>query len=400
MKKANTTKVSLRYKWGAKLSQHLYLDYYPQIIDDNGKETRREFLRLQITPLLKPDGTPKVKKNGIFPIKDAAGKYTNGFYTYSAEDDAKIEIAQTLVAERQKKILLNSIMTDDERKSQELNMRQKSKVLDFINDLMYRKNTKRRVAYKSVKDYLGEFATYKHIEVLQFANLTPKFCDEFVDYLKTTKLAQNTISLYCSVFRAILKHAYENNFLKNDIKVKQVTMDKVSKREHLTINELHLLEQTPCGNEVVKNMCLFSAYTGLRRSDVLKLTWHNFFERDGTLSVRIRMQKTQHELNLPISQKAQQFLPATKTDTNEPIFNPMCNDICINYHLKMWVATAGIRRKITFHCFRHTFAMIQLEYGTSLEVIQKMMGHTNIATTQIYAKVSEKMMRDAVERIK
>ena len=66
----------------------------------------------------------------------------------------------------------------------------------------------------------------------------------------------------------------------------------------------------------------------------------------------------------------------------------------------MLVASAGINRKITFHCFRHTFAMIQLENGTSLDVIQKMLGHTNIATTQIYAKVSEKMMREAVERIK
>ena len=145
---------------------------------------------------------------------------------------------------------------------------------------------------------------------------------------------------------------------------------------------------------------MFSSYTGLRHGDIIKLTWNNVIERNSELSVRIRMQKTQRELIVPISKKAQQFLPL-KTDANdERIFDPMCANRSENYHLKMWVARAGINRKITFHCFRHTFAMIQLENGTSLDVIQKMLGHTNIATTQIYAKVSEKMMREAVERIK
>ena len=69
MKKANTTRVTLRYKWGSNFCQHLYIDYYPPIIDDNGNETRREFLRMKITPLLKADGTPKGKKTGVFPIK-------------------------------------------------------------------------------------------------------------------------------------------------------------------------------------------------------------------------------------------------------------------------------------------------------------------------------------------
>lgn len=400
MKKANTTRVTLRYKWGSNFCQHLYIDYYPPIIDDNGNETRREFLRMKITPLLKADGTPKGKKTGVFPIKDAAKCDTNEFYTYSAEDNAKIEVAQTLVAKRQKDAFLGSVISEDERKAQELNKRQKEKVFDFINDLMNNKGQKRRVAYKSVMDYLKAFATCKNIETLQFSHLTTNFCDEFVNYLKTTKLVSNTISLYCSVFRTIIKRAYENNYLKNNIKINQIAMDKVSTREYLNIDELYRLEQTPCDNEVVKNMCLFSAYTGLRHGDIIKLTWNNVIERNSELSVRIRMQKTQRELIVPISKKAQQFLPL-KTDANdERIFDPMCANRSENYHLKMWVARAGINRKITFHCFRHTFAMIQLENGTGLDVIQKMLGHTNIATTQIYAKVSEKMMREAVERIK
>ncbi len=69
-------------------------------------------------------------------------------------------------------------------------------------------------------------------------------------------------------------------------------------------------------------------------------------------------------------------------------------------YLPIWIAKAGIDKKITFHSFRHTFATLQLTLGTSIYTVSKLLGHKKLQTTQIYAKVVDQQKRDAVDRIK
>ena len=71
-----------------------------------------------------------------------------------------------------------------------------------------------------------------------------------------------------------------------------------------------------------------------------------------------------------------------------------------NKALAQWLGAAGITRDVTFHCFRHTFATLQLASGTQITTIQKMLGHKNIGTTLVYAKTLEEAKREAAEKIK
>ena len=71
-----------------------------------------------------------------------------------------------------------------------------------------------------------------------------------------------------------------------------------------------------------------------------------------------------------------------------------------NKHLFQWIGAAGITKDITFHCFRHTFATLQLSEGTTLYTVSKMLGHRNIKTTQIYAEIVNKTKREAADKIK
>ncbi len=64
-----------------------------------------------------------------------------------------------------------------------------------------------------------------------------------------------------------------------------------------------------------------------------------------------------------------------------------------------WILKAGITRKITFHCFRHTFATLQMTFGTEIYTVQKLLGHKNIQTTQIYARIIDEKRREAVNKI-
>ena len=72
----------------------------------------------------------------------------------------------------------------------------------------------------------------------------------------------------------------------------------------------------------------------------------------------------------------------------------------ISKPLKRWIQSAGITKHITFHCFRHTYATLQLASGTDIYTVSKMLGHTNVRTTQVYTKVVDKKKEDAANAIK
>ena len=71
----------------------------------------------------------------------------------------------------------------------------------------------------------------------------------------------------------------------------------------------------------------------------------------------------------------------------------------INYPLKHWLAEAGIGKQVTFHCFRHTFATLQIAAGTDIYTVSKMLTHRNVSTTQIYAELVNEKKRESANRI-
>lgn len=102
---------------------------------------------------------------------------------------------------------------------------------------------------------------------------------------------------------------------------------------------------------------------------------------------------------LPISEQAYNLL-GERGKPADKVFEGLKYSAYENKYLYQWIADAGITKKITFHSFRHTFACLQLANGTDIYTVSKMLGHRELKTTQIYAKVIDQTKRTAADKIK
>ena len=214
-------------------------------------------------------------------------------------------------------------------------------------------------------------------------------------------LSQNTAQSYFNKFKATLKQAYKDNYLNCDLnsKVEQIKAVE-TRREHLTIEELNRLAQTECPNPLLKTVSLFSALTGLRFSDIQKMVWNEieYIEGNGYF-IKFEQQKTGGIETMPISEQAYSLLGEPK-DGNKKIFEGLKYSAHENGHLAKWIGLAGITKHISFHCFRHTYACLQLSNGTDIYTVSKMLGHRELKTTQVYAKIIDATKREATNKIK
>lgn len=156
------------------------------------------------------------------------------------------------------------------------------------------------------------------------------------------------------------------------------------------------LAATPCKIPVLKQASLFACMTGLRISDILKLDWRDFeVGPDQGYYIRICTEKTETEATLPISQEALELCGEWGTGK---VFKGLTRSMT-HHPLKQWIAEAGIRKHITFHCFRHSYAVIQISLGTDIYTVSKMLTHKNVTTTQIYADLVNSKKRETANKI-
>lgn len=245
-------------------------------------------------------------------------------------------------------------------------------------------------------------------EAMLFGDIDVKTMEDFKRFLLTApqggskkgNISQNTASTYFSIFKAALKQAFIDGYLTVDIaaKVKGITEEE-SRREHLTMDELNQLASTPCDNPVIKRAALFSALTGIRHVDIQKLKWRDITKEGDHYRVNFTQQKTKGVEYTPISDQAY-LLCGERKDDNLLVFDGLPAPSWISRPLKRWIKAAGITKHITFHCFRHTYATLQLSNGTDIYVVSKMLGHTNVRTTQIYTKVVDEKKDAAADAIK
>lgn len=136
----------------------------------------------------------------------------------------------------------------------------------------------------------------------------------------------------------------------------------------------------------------------MRISDILALSWDNVQRsQDGGWCIRFRSEKTDAESTLPISDEA---FSLCGEPSEGLVFKGLTRQMT-QYKLQNWLKAAGIEgKRITFHCFRHTFVTLQVASGTDIYTVQHMLSHANVATTQIYADIVDESKRKAAERIK
>jgi len=217
---------------------------------------------------------------------------------------------------------------------------------------------------------------------------------------KTGTVSHNTAATYYSIFKAGLKQAFIDGYLTVDISAKiKGIQDQESRREHLSVDELNILAETPCDRPILKRAALFSALTGIRHCDIQKLKWKEIQVDGKQVRLNFTQQKTKGVEYMPISEQAYK-LCGEPGNSEQLVFEDLPDPSWISGPLKRWIKSAGITRNITFHCFRHTYATLQLAGGTDIYTVSKMLGHTNVKTTQIYAKVVDEKKQKATDAIK
>lgn len=277
----------------------------------------------------------------------------------------------------------------------------KSKV-NFIEYFKQQGKKKNTDIWSSSVKHLITFAN----ENLTFSQLTPDFCDRFKDYLENDaktkwqkKLSSGSAHTYFNAFKICLNIAVKKGIISKSPSSNISSPKKItSKREYLTIDEVKKLAKTDCLSETVKRAFLFSCLTGLRWSDIAKLKWSEVVKTDSGHQLVFYQQKTDELQYLDISQQAIDLL-GIFGKPQEPVFKGLYYSGQQNLILKNWLITAGINKKITFHSARHTFAVLQLSYDTDIYTLSKMLGHTNLRTTEIYSKILDQKKREAANRI-
>lgn len=245
----------------------------------------------------------------------------------------------------------------------------------------------------------------------RLSDIDRQFCLDMIEWFRNTytnrrtgkRVSARTADTYCQTFRTMLNEAVREGLMDKNPWNSLETIEKIkkpeSKREYLTIDEMRSMIATDCPNELVKKAYLFSCFTGLRISDVKNLKWGNLYHENGQTYVSVVMVKTTKPLYIPLSGQALKWMPVKEENKNKPddyIFGSLVNYGNVNENLKKWAEAAGIKKHISYHTSRHTFATMMLTLGADLYTVSKLLGHSSIKHTQIYARIIDSKKDDAV----
>lgn len=243
---------------------------------------------------------------------------------------------------------------------------------------------------------------YKHLDnfdnSILFTELTDRFLEEFKAKL-LTKLKPNSASSYFNILKGSIHEAYRRGLIKDNPAERVRCIKEVdTNREYLTKEEVEKLIETDCRYDVLKRAFLFSCMTGLRWSDVNNLKWKDIRNEDGVSYIVYTQKKTKNSELLPISSNAVNLM-GDIGDDQDKVFIGLRYSSYFNTALFTWVANAGVKKHITFHCARHTHAILLLNNGVDIFTVSKMLGHRELKTTSIYAKVMNKTKIEAIEKL-
>lgn len=227
----------------------------------------------------------------------------------------------------------------------------------------------------------------------RLVDINRTFYGRLVEWMRNKGYANNTIVTRTNVLKTILHKAKLDGIITMVPDFSGLVPPTVAgERCYLTIEEIRTLADTPCEPRIAYPF-LFACFTGLRLSDVRNLKWSDI--RNGVIFLRQR--KTGEFVQVPVGKNASKFL---RDNDSENVFHdfPSC-EVWFTQKLKDWVAKAGIKKNVSFHVARHTFATLALGNGADLFTVSKLLGHTKITTTQIYAKVLDEGRKKAVDAI-
>ena len=256
------------------------------------------------------------------------------------------------------------------------------------------------VSKRNAKVRVEEYLAFIGKPDLRLADVDREFCRGFVAFLRTCKchrgketISDTTARLLMSRIAAAMNKAVVEGLIPSNpfhaLEAKEKPKIAASRREFLTVEELKVLINTPCRCDIVKRAFLFSCFTGLRYSDMKSLLWSEIHTAaDGkTQYIEHKQVKTKKMVTIPLSDEALRWMPRQE-DGLDKVFHGL--KVCtstVEAVLKEWMKDCKIDKHITYHCSRHTAATTLLTLGANLYVVSKLMGHSSIQMTEVYAKI-------------
>lgn len=264
--------------------------------------------------------------------------------------------------------------------------------------------------------YLNKFLK-KHLKVndVYLNKLDYKFICDFENFLRSywgkghpKAMGQNTVMKHIQRLRKMVTMAYHLEWIEKDPFLRWKPTFEKTEREFLSENELANLQSYDFKIERldrVRDLFVFSCYTGIAYVDLMKLNSNNVsIGIDGSDWIFTNRQKTKSPVKVPLLKPALDLIIKYDNHALTTITNtlfPMISNEKVNFYLKEIADACGIRKNLTFHMARHTFATtVTLSNGVPIETVSKLLGHTKIASTQIYARVIEKKVSEDMQLLK
>lgn len=298
--------------------------------------------------------------------------------------------------------------------------KEKRSLLEYINEHIeeiirkkeHAENTRNH--YKSSRNIYAKFIkeNLKRSDVTIHSidyNFLKKFDDwmlsEYTDKMGHS-VKRNTVNKHHSRLRTLLHKAVREGYIQSNPYQLFSLKNTPTNRSFLTIEEVNSIKALDFRNnnslDRVRDFFMFSCYTSLRYSDAVKLRLKDIIEtEEGKKLISIKMEKTKESVYVPVIPAAQAIIDKYEEDPArvvEGFVLPRYSNQKLNSYLKLIATMAGINKEMTHHVARHTFATIALNKGMPLEVVQKILGHCNIRTTQIYAKMQTSTLEKEMEK--
>lgn len=361
------TKVTLRKRAKGDM-YHYYLDFYPPYFNPKTRTTQRQKV-LDIKTYIEP--------------KDAEQR------RYNEHNEALVN------AIYHRKVL--------ELESENYGVFNEEAFNDSFIDY-YRHYAETKTNTKAMAAFL-QFEKYVHGKC-RFSDITDDLILGFKDYLlneavqsrRGTPLHHNTAAAYSVQLMCVLKQAYRERRVKEKFgDFVDPIPAKATHRPYLTMDEARRLLATPCRYDVLKRASFFSILTGLRISDIMDLKWEDIQTApDGGPCIRKVIQKTQEQKLIYVNNEALSY--CGQPYRTGPVFCGLKKSMT-HEPLKKWLKDAGIEKNFSFHCFRHTFATLQLLGGTDIYTVSHQLTHAFITTTQIYVDLVDEKGRQSANAI-
>ena len=359
-------------------TESLYLDFYPAVILP-GKEKPSRRVGLDLYRYLKPKKSEEKEHNR------------------QSTQEAELKRARYMSLFEEK-----SYLTNFERELYAQTQLSQNSFKSFFLDELNKRTGSTREQWVTTYNYFNSFYPLD----LTFADLNTRLVEEFKYFLLNIsspitkrKIHQNAAGTYFKPFRATLNAALRYEFMTKDL-CKQVsdipTLE--TKREFLSIEEIKKIMSTECDDHEIKRASIIAIYSGLRHSDIKKLTWREIVEDSDGTYIELRQKKTLNLVRIPLKDSALVHL-GNKGEEDSLVFPTLHEKKIYNSIIAQWTQKAGIMKYITFHCFRHSFAMMLLKSGVGIYEVSKMLGHTSLSMTQVYLRMLDEDKRKAINMI-